>query len=508
MFNRHAGLVLLLILIALVGLGLLLWATRWGIGTSPDSIAYIKAARDFWAESVIVANPALIFRPPFYPMLLAAVSLVGMDPFITARWLNAILYAVNILLVGMIIRQYQPRSAWLAILGALLMLFANPLLEIHAYAWSEPLFILLGYLGLLLLANYVEHEKKGYLLLAAVLLGLALLTRYAGVAFLATAALSLLLLGRQSWGRRLGTAVLFGLVAVLPLLLWLARHIGSDRLAGGRAFVFHPAGRGHFWQAVYTFSDWLQAPLVSPGFLRVALLVGVAGAAVALLLHRFATPRRQHNVIPSIYKILLLLLPVYILFLLISISFLDAATPLDNRILSPLYPALVMLGLYALEELFQQSQRWRAIQVSLVLLLVIFVGMSAVRNGRWIWQASQNGLGFSSLAWQQAELIAQIKMLPTDTLIFSNLPDAVYFLAERPANPLPRKRDATTQQINNQYEADLARMGRRVSQEEGVVVYFFALRGNPALPLPQELTDTLLLHPLVETAEGIIFSSQ
>lgn len=507
MQKLKSGYVIWFVLIVVVGVVLLLWATQWGIGTSPDSIAYIRSARNFWTESVSASNPALIFRPPFYPLLLAIIGLTGIDPFVAARWLNTVLYAANICLVGMIIWRYQPHSPWLAVLGALLMLLASPLLEIHAYAWSEPLFIFLGYLGLLTLASYLENGRKRYVLLAAVPLGLALFTRYAGVAFLATAVLALLLWGRQSWWRRVGTAVVLSVVAIVPLLLWMVRHAGHDRLAGGRALAFHPAGRDHFWQAVYTFSDWLQAPTALSGILRIGLLVLVGGTAVALLVRRFVYARRQSNPIPVFYQVLLLLLPVYVLFLLVSISFLDAATPFDNRILSPLYPALIFLGIYALEELFQQCRRWRAAQIALVLLL-LFVGISAARNGRWLLQASQNGLGFSSLTWQQAEIIAQIEMLPTDTLIFSNLPDAVYFLSGRSANPLPRKRDATTQQVNHNYETDLLRMGLRVNQEDGVVIYFKALQGNPALPTLQEMTNTLSLHLRVETVEGVIYGSQ
>lgn len=512
MHNKHRVSQLLVILLAGIALTTLLLATRWGIGTSPDSIAYIKSARNFWAESLSSPNAALVFRPPFYPMLLAALGLTGTDPFVAARWLNAVIYAANILLVGIIIWRYQPRSPWLAVCGALLTLGAMPLLEIHVYAWTEPLFILLGYTGLAILARYLESEKVRWLLATAILFALATLTRYAGISFLMTGCIALLLLGRGRWWKRIWLTLLFGLVAALPVALWMARNTQTDQLAGGRSFAFHPVGRDHFWQAVFTLSDWLQMPAATPGVVRVGLLGAIGVTAVILLIVRFTSSSRSNipNVagIPVFYKLLLIFLPVYILFLITSVSFLDAATPFDNRILSPVYVACIFLALFLLEELFHQTHRWRMAQITVVIVLTIFLMLSAIRNGRWLLEASRYGLGFSSAAWQQADIIAQIKMLPADTLIFSNIPDAVYFLADRPASPLPRKFEATTQQVNTSYNADLANVAEQIDQEDGVVVYFYALRGNSALPATQELTDTLSLHLLKETAEGAIYGGQ
>jgi 4-amino-4-deoxy-L-arabinose transferase-like glycosyltransferase len=498
---------LLTAVLGLLAFLVILFTTRQGIGTSPDSVAYISTARTFWSGQAEVNSTALIFRPPLYPVLLATVSLVGIDALVVARWLNVLLYTANVLLVGFISWRLRPRSPWLVVSGMLLMLAAVPILEIHAYAWSEPTFILFGFTGLYSLSHYLDGKRFRWLFIAAIWVGLATLTRYAGLAFIITGGIALLVLSKQKWVKRLGTAVLFAVIAVVPLLLWLVGNRGSGSSVGGRSFAFHPAGKEHFWQAIFTVSDWLQLPLNTPGVVRVGLLFVVGGTAVCLLLISFLSTRRQSSpgIMPTFYKLLLIFLPVYFLFLLFSISYLDAATPLDNRILSPVYVASLFLTLFILDELFYQARRWRMVQIGLAVLLIAFLTVSLLRNGRWAWMASSQGLGFSSVAWQQAEIIAQIKALPTNTLIFSNSPDAIYLLANRPAQRLPRKVEATTQQVNIHYTADLQAMNERLAHDNGVIVYFSRFGHNTAVPSAQELAETLSLQLLVETAEGAIY---
>lgn len=496
------------LIVALAGAAFLLvcLATRWNIGTSPDSVAYIGSARSMWSGGG-AADGALVFRPPFYPVLLAIIGLAGIDPFVGARWLNALFFGGNVLLVGLIIRRYQPEPWWLAPFGASLVLLAAPLVEIHAYAWTEPLFILLGFSGLYALSLFLDGRPFPWLLFTAVLLGLSLLTRYAGLAFVLTAGLGLLWFSPHKWTVRLRDALVLGIISGLPLGLWVARNLGQSGSATGRSLAFHPAGREHIWQAVFTVTDWLLLPAAAPGWLRLVVLAVVLGTAVALLLFPFVRPKQPAPApLPTFYRLLLIFVPTYLLFLLFSISFLDAATPLDGRILSPLYMAGIFLGMYVLAQLWAQTGRWRIVHLAITGLLILFVAASAYKSGRWVQMAYIQGLGFSSVAWQQAEIIAEIKALPAETLIYTNSPDAVYLLANRAARPLPRKVEATTQLTNEQYEAQLSALGQNLTQEQAVVVYFSGLGQQMFIPTPQELVESFALKPMAETAEGAIYA--
>jgi hypothetical protein len=94
----------LLLLIAAVGVGLILYETRIGPGINGDSVHYIMGA-----ENLLLGNgfsrwsgggeirPITGF-PPFYSTVLACMGFIGLDLFQVARILNALLFGANIFL--------------------------------------------------------------------------------------------------------------------------------------------------------------------------------------------------------------------------------------------------------------------------------------------------------------------------------------------------------------------------------------------------------------------------
>ncbi len=92
--------------LAIAGFMSVMLATRWGVGASPDSVVYILGARhlaagqDFSTYSENGELQAITHHAPFYSVMLAWLSSLGLDPLQGARWLNALLFAGNILLVG------------------------------------------------------------------------------------------------------------------------------------------------------------------------------------------------------------------------------------------------------------------------------------------------------------------------------------------------------------------------------------------------------------------------
>ena len=88
---------------ALLGGGVLLHSSRWGLGLSPDSVVYIGAARSLLAGHgfTLPAESALFspitHYPPLYSSLLAVTGSVAADPLNGAIWLNVAAFSVNIL---------------------------------------------------------------------------------------------------------------------------------------------------------------------------------------------------------------------------------------------------------------------------------------------------------------------------------------------------------------------------------------------------------------------------
>lgn len=214
----HASLPTLLHLLLAVAGALLLWmSSPWGVGVSPDSAEYIAAARR-------LTGPADLFNlptqwAPGYPVLLALAYLFGDDIFATTRLLQCVLLAANIGSGIALLRHVMGRDGLLPVSGGLVLLVSATLWQVNFYAWSEAPFLLCLQGSALALLRHVESGTRGTFVAAVALAAMALLFRYAGIAWVGAAALTLLLLQAGSWQQRLRKPVLFGFVALAPFVL-------------------------------------------------------------------------------------------------------------------------------------------------------------------------------------------------------------------------------------------------------------------------------------------------
>ncbi len=224
--TRKSQVVIALATLSLSGIAVLLFITRWGVGLSYDSVSYIAIARDL-LNGRGYPTALWFYRtthwPPLLPLVLAAIGTLRIDPLIGARWLNTGLFAANIALVGAIVNRYGGLF-WPSVLASYVILASPTTLMIHAMAWSEPLFIFLGFLGILLLADYIDRRVPVLLFASASAVAGAFLTRYVGGALVVAGALGLLLLTAKPLRTRLIDAAIFVAVSSLPTLLWMLRN--------------------------------------------------------------------------------------------------------------------------------------------------------------------------------------------------------------------------------------------------------------------------------------------
>ncbi len=499
----------LLLSVALLGALLLLTTMRWGVGLSPDSAVYIAAARNLSQGLGLTVpfgseiNAPLAHHAPLYPILLAGWGYAGIDPLSGARWLQALLFAANITLTGVLVWQLRPPHKVWGVIAAGLALVAPPLFTLHSMAWTEALFLLLGLSGLAWLARYLLRPGWLPLLLGAVCLGLALLTRYAGVALLATAVFALLLLSPQPWRSRLVPAALLGSVTAPPLLLWVLWHRGSGSTI--RTLYFHPVQWAQLQQGLNTVAGWLLLPQEWTGLLKSAvwgILLLATGVAVSAHFRRQDSQQPWRQLFPPLFYLLALFLLIYPAFLLISISFFDANTPLDDRILAPVYLTLLILLVYVAALTQHGRLRWQ--QLPLWLLMASLALGYTWQSGQWLRQGYDQGIGFNSLAWQHSPLLQAVRQLNLSTPIYANAPEPINLHTGRPVLRLPRKFESVTQQVNSHYATEMSALRTQLAQEAGVVVYF-TLLPIPALPTPSELTADLGLTILFSAEDGLLY---
>ncbi len=337
-----------LVLPALFGAAVLAVAARWGLGLSPDSAVYVGAARSIISGRgfSLLADSGnfapIIYYPPLYPLLLALPGSGGLDPVSVAKWLNILLFGANIFLAGTITFALTA-SLGATVITASLVATAFPMVMVHSMAWSEPLFIFFELWGIIFLLSYLRKPGYRSLVAAAGVIGLSVLSRYAGVAFVASAAVGILVLDSGLWKRRVVHAGAFLAVSLFPISLWLLRNWWAAGSATHRQFSFHPLGVDRVTDVINTIISWFTAfPHVSSWFQMLTVGLTVFGGLAFWLWGR-RQAAGDESISPNRTKIITSLLALivasYLLLLVVSISFLDAQIPVDTRILSPAYVA-------------------------------------------------------------------------------------------------------------------------------------------------------------------------
>ena len=414
MFKYRDYTIPLLLIVAFAGSVISLYATRWCIGLSPDSTGYIAAAHNLAAGGCLceVRSEPAVEYPPLYPVLLAVLERLGLDPVDGARWLNASLLAGNIFLVGLVIRLNTSNSVFAPILGSVLMMSSFGILKIHSMAWTEPLFIFFTLLGALALGAFISNPKQPILVFAAILVGLACLTRYAGLSLIITGVVGMLIMSRKSFAEIILDSVIFVGISVFPMALWMLRNFYLSGSMTGRTFEFHLISLGHVRTALLTISHWLvPLPPEAPYDLRIALVLGVVLIPI-ILLTRKAQRGSGVNCIPIIkhLKETPLLFGIFILvymgFLIVSISFFDFVTPLDYRILSPVYVSALIFALCLTYKVFALAQEEWGLRTSAKGLGIALALVYIASGGAWLMLRSDGHVaGWSSNNWRASERI-------------------------------------------------------------------------------------------------------
>src|SRR3972149_2455737 len=143
---------LILSLLALSGTFLILYATPQGMGLFDDSIAYIAGARSIlsgqgYREAWLASNQPVTHFPPGFSSMLAFFGLFVLYPLRGTRFVNALMFGLNAALLGILAWRMTPSLSAGLILSALFVA-SGEMLQVHAVAMSEPLFIFLSLLSL------------------------------------------------------------------------------------------------------------------------------------------------------------------------------------------------------------------------------------------------------------------------------------------------------------------------------------------------------------------------
>lgn len=493
--------------LALLGSATLLLTTRWGIGLGGDSIAYIGAARNLLKGRGLVYFDNLgglapvTHYPPLYPLALAGVGLLGLDPLAAARWLGVIFFASNIVLASVIV--YSCTLSFAAsLLASFLVLTAFPMVQVHSMAWTEPMAIFFGFSGLLLLVRCLERSKRILFHLSSLLIGLSCLTRYAGLAFVLAGAIKLWFFDRRASGRRFSDLFCFCAVSCLPLAAWSVRNGIVAGTAFHRKLGFYAVSTDDWVTAIDSVCLWLL-PMEIPKTVAWTIILILAAA----FLGAWRTAIRNTFSNSTINELLGIFLLSYASFIIIARTVYDPAIIFDTRTLSPGYLAAAVLAISAIAHVHEQTKLKKDSR-SLRLLNCSIIAVSVLQmtaGVTWMSFSIAEGVGYAGKFWRESKLVPLVESLKPTTPLFTNAPDVIYLYTGRLTELIPPKVNPDTLAANEHYPVQLANMKRKLQEEQGVLLYLKAESRLWYLPSEQELQQALSLHLVQQVEAGNIY---
>lgn len=441
------------LILSLLGVGIVLLATsKYGAGLSPDSVNYIAAARNLAAgRGLATFNGApLVAWPPLFPALLAGIKvLLGIDPLLSVRVVNALLFGLIVWLSGVLCFRHLSSSFLTVLLGVTSVLLAIPLLATAKMAWSEPLFIACVLLSLIWAESYLERGDAGSLALLALAAASASLSRYIGVTVIIAGAIVVTLSAKENLRTKIFHLCAFLLVSIAPLAIWISRnHIVSGTLMGPRS----PSQFSFVQNLNFTFYTLLYWYLPSRATQhRPALaLLGIAIGFIATVTARTNWDRVKTRL--SFLSPSLIFAATYASFLLASATT-TAYDRLDDRLLSPLYIPLALL-LFNLAEcsvtlLRPRFSRWFVNAILVTGVAAWLVHLAVVASGNLTSSVVHGAGGYATSTWKENETIEclQRELTGGEYSLYSNAPDALYILTGLPVQYCPRKTGSSSTEI-------------------------------------------------------------
>lgn len=417
------------LLLASVGFWMVLYATVWGAGWVADSYQYIGAARNL-AQKGVLAYPGsgsfpipLTHYPPAFSVVLAAFEWLGWDAYATVPYFHAFLFSLSIVLVGITVSRIS-LSPWSGLFASLLTLFSGPLLERHAWALSEPLFLALVLSGFLLVDVFYKTGHRLHLTFALICLSIAWLTRYIGIVAILTLVILLTLL-RKAGGKSL--LINLGMTMVIcggPMLLWTVRNFQLENQFLNRQLTFTPLGIKNWLSIIHNLIGWLVPARVIYG--REKWLVICAGLFFLLALSWwfYEAKKRKISPIQALQPIPLVVLYIlfgilYVPLVIISKLFFDPMIGFTERMLIPTQLSVIVLVSAFLGFLWK-SRSWlgKGIGIVMALMLLFYYTNEGISRLQTL---HKQGLGVANRRWHKSQVIQTLQTLETNQLYSNSL---------------------------------------------------------------------------------------
>ncbi|MFM8664268.1 MAG: hypothetical protein ACKODI_10605, partial [Acidimicrobiaceae bacterium] len=343
----------LLLSTALLSGFLTIVANRSGVGWSWDTSDYVAVGKNFASGNGLLDATGVLMtvRPPGLSILIGIGDLLGLSVNLTVQILNVICAIVTVLGTFHLLQIAKVKKT-VALIATAFVAFSPALLWQYSMIWSEPPFIALVVISMIVALRPSGVSKFTLLIVLFVAM---FFVRYVGPVFAVSVALSAAWVDRRTLGLIKSAFTNFAilLVSLVPVWYWLQRNQNIDgTLTGART----PAG-GSLLNPLKTFvatlGSWVTASPVEGGiylswtdypnntkFLGVWVLI-----TIAILLITYFLPQSRAGNLESRSKVLLLsgsIAVTYVAFSAYRFVHFELG-PLDTRMMIPIFVPLILI---------------------------------------------------------------------------------------------------------------------------------------------------------------------
>ncbi len=434
--------------------------TPLGLAMSPDSVGYLTGARGVASEGTLrlISNQ----WPPLYPLVIGLVAkLINSDVLVSARVLQSLsLTCLTASLLLLQIRLGVGRRA--AIFSMLLVIFSPSLLHVIYYAWSESLFFLLLFINLCIAAHIYQEEKEQKSLTSlciqlGITAGLAFASRYVGITLIAfNLAIFAYFVIRDRTRRSLNLLCVYTLAVSALTIPWiLYYHVTSDSLTR-REFYWHPITLEQASSGLQTIGRTFLLWRGSSQYLYIAAGLLTICATLSIFTHIRNKDRLSASNI--LYLLLQSYAFIYIIFIIFSISFIDIATPLDERILLPATLIfLIVLSGYIIKHCADSL----SLKVCIVIFTIFYFYYSTQYAKGWIRLNTYNGAELTAKNNRVRPILDFLRSCPATYRLASNVPWDFEIDLQKQLTWLPRPFDMMSGKKNSLFENQIETLPKK-----------------------------------------------
>lgn len=454
-------------------------------------MAYLEASKNIVSGKGVVLNSGQLLShwPPLYPLLLAALSqILNTSVLNSGIYLNSGLLYIYIVTYYFILRELKLKKT-LSIVVSFLLLLSQSTLIFGQYL-SEGLFLVCWLQTLYFFIKWLNSDNLKFLLLTGVFCGLLLLTRYAGIGLIGGYILYIITFKKSFQNKLLYISVLLIplFIIIIPWFLYLNSFDVSKPI---RSFAIHIVGFEKLKTFITTILYWFIGNVTARILLITLVITGILifRKHKSILIQNLKGTIKKHK---NELFLITCLSVTYVGFLFVSISFYDSYTPLDNRILSPIFPLILILIVLFISPLKKTKNLSIIFYLSFFLLFVNFIGTA---GNQWL-RHYNNGSGYTSKIWSTSETLENLKHLNNNKIAYTNGIEILELYTNIEPKLLPQKKDSL----------QLKEIKNKIENENLQLVYFKNINWRNYLMTKEQILEEFKGFKIINLDDGFIIS--